>query len=59
MPGMASGKVVTKGTMEKGVEEYYGMGESEGLPTMGDDRMITLNYHQVSKSSSSCLSHID
>lgn len=48
MPGMAAGTVTSKGTMEKGVQEYSGMGQSAGLPTVSSDGIITLTYHQVS-----------
>ncbi|KMU86351.1 MAS1 protein [Coccidioides immitis H538.4] len=49
VPGMASGSVTPRGTMETGVQQHSGMGQSGGLPTVSSDGMITMIYHQVNQ----------
>ncbi|EFW15225.1 hypothetical protein D8B26_004010 [Coccidioides posadasii str. Silveira] len=49
VPGMASGSVTPRGTMETGVQQHSGMGRSGGLPTVSSDGMITMIYHQVNQ----------
>jgi hypothetical protein len=45
----ASGTKTPKGTVEDGVSKAAGTGADSGLPTVGQDGIITMTFHQVNQ----------
>ncbi|KAJ5226014.1 hypothetical protein N7468_007239 [Penicillium chermesinum] len=56
MPGDKPGATTPEGTVETGIKDFAGKGVDKGLPTMSEDGVITMIYHQVNQDGAGPLS---